>query len=152
MKKPAKNEIDVRPGESFERLSQRQRIYLRHVARNRTSKEIAEIEGVSARAVDKQLFLAKTLIGAATRSDAARRLIAHEEGVDSFYPANVLPVQEPFPSLSLPVPNRRMPVNLIKAREVLIWSAIVGIAITTGLAVAAMLINSLMILFGAKST
>lgn len=147
-----RHEIDARPEEPFDRVSQRQRIYLRHVARNLSSKEIAEIEGVSARAVDKQLYLAKTLIGATTRADAARRLIAHEEGVESFYPANALPVQEPFRPLPLPVPNRRMPVNLIKAREVLIWSAIVGIAITIGLAVAAMLINALMILFGARST
>ena len=42
-------------GGSFEKLSERQRIYLRHVFQHRTSDEIAHLEGVSARAVDKQL-------------------------------------------------------------------------------------------------
>lgn len=143
---------DCHPDEAFKKLSERQRVYLRHVAQNRTSKEIAQIECVSARAVDKQLILAKNLIGATTRADAARRLIAFEAGVGCLHPANTLPVQKPVHPLPLPVPNRRMPVNLIKARVVLIWSAIIGIAITFGLASATMLITALMILFGTRST
>ena len=72
-------------------LSQRQRIYLRPVFQHRTSDEIAHLEGVSARAVDKQLLRAKGLLGATSRFEAARMFAEFEAGVEKLYPASVAP-------------------------------------------------------------
>ncbi|WP_375380256.1 hypothetical protein [uncultured Sphingomonas sp.] len=64
----------------FDRLSERQRDYLRQVFQHRNSQEIAFASGVSARAVDKQLLLAKDIIGANTRFEAARLFAEYEAG------------------------------------------------------------------------
>lgn len=134
------------------RLNDRQRIYLRYTTENRKSKEIAILDGVSSRSVDKALAEATKILGVTNRFEAARLFAAYEREGRNF-PLQSSSLDEPAsPRLAWPVPTRRMPVNLLKAREVLIWGVIIMIATPIGLAVAAMLIHSLMILFGAKLT
>lgn len=132
----------------FARLSDRQRSYLRQVLQHRNSHEIAFELGVSARAVDKQLLLAKDIIGATSRFEAARLFAEHEAGVESFYPANVLPSQPVFWPLSWPVPTEPRPTNLLTWQQVLAWGTIVAIATPTAITVAAMVIIALALLFG----
>lgn len=132
----------------FEGLSERQREYLRLVFQHRNSQEIAFLKGVSARAVDKQLLCAKTIIGATSRFEAARRFAEYEAGVEGFYPASVAPSQRRFWPLPLPVPTRARAENMLGWRQVLAWGVIIAIATPLAITVAAMLIVALALLFG----
>ncbi|NIJ09412.1 DNA-binding CsgD family transcriptional regulator [Sphingomonas vulcanisoli] len=135
-------------GGRFSGLSERQRSYLRHVFQHRRSHEIAYIEGVSARAVDKQLLLAKDLIGATSRHEAARLFAEHEAGVEGLYPASIAPSRPAFWPLPLPLPTRAHPLNLLSWKQVLAWGVIIAIAAPIAITVAAMLIVALMLLSG----
>lgn len=132
----------------FDKLSERQRVYLRHVFQHRTSDEIAHLEGVSARAVDKQLFFAKDLLGATSRFEAARIFAEFEAGVERFYPASIVPSRPEFWPLPLPVPTKRRALNTLSWRQVLAWGMIIAIGAPIALTVAAMVIISLSLLVG----
>jgi DNA-binding CsgD family transcriptional regulator len=132
----------------IERLSERQRSYLRLVQQNRNSKEIALIVGGSSRAIDKQLLKANNLLGVATRFDAARMLADYEAGVETFYPANSLP--SPVPTFPLPpaLPTAETAANMLTWKQVALWSAIISIVTPMGLTVAGMMIVTLTLLLG----
>ena len=135
----------------FDRLTKRQRDYLRQVFQHRNSQEIAFDAGVSARAVDKQLQLAKDVIGATSRFEAARLFAEYEAGVEGFYPASVAPSRRAFWPLPMPVPTKARPTNALTWRQVLAWGVIIAIAAPVAITVAAMLIVSLALLFGVHS-
>lgn len=132
----------------FDRLTDRQKTYLRHVFQHRTSDEIAHLEQVSARAVDKQLLLAKDTLGATSRFEAARMFAAFEAGVERFYPASIAPTRPEFWPLPLPLPTKRAALNTLSWRQVLAWGAIIGIVTPMALTVAAMVLIALSLLFG----
>jgi DNA-binding CsgD family transcriptional regulator len=134
--------------ERFDRLTERQRNYLRQVFQHRNSHEIAFAAGVSARAVDKQLQLAKEVIGTTSRFDAARLFAEFEAGVEGFYPASVAPSRPAFWPLPMPVPTRARPMNDLTWRQVLAWGVVIAIAAPVAITVAAMLIMALALLFG----
>ena len=134
--------------EHFARLTDRQRSYLRHVFQHRKSQEIAFLEGVSSRAVDKQLGLAKDLLGANGRHEAARLFAEHEAGVERFYPASIDPTDPAFWPLPSPAPTEARPCNEMTWQQVLAWGAIIAIATPIALTVAAMLIMALALLTG----
>ncbi len=135
-------------GGSFEKLSERQRIYLRHVFQHRTSDEIAHLEGVSARAVDKQLLLAKDVLGATSRFEAARMFAEFEAGVERFYPASVAPSRPEFWPLPWPLPTSAKANNSLTWKQVLAWGAIIAIAAPIALTVAAMVIVAFSLVIG----
>lgn len=135
-------------GERFQRLSERQRDYLRQVFQHRNSHEIAFAAGVSARAVDKQLLLAKDIVGGNTRFEAARMFAEYEAGVEGFYPASVAPSRPAFWPLPLPVPTEARSTNTLTWQQVLAWGAIIAIGAPIAITVAAMLIIALGLLFG----
>ncbi|WP_339348716.1 helix-turn-helix transcriptional regulator [uncultured Sphingomonas sp.] len=130
------------------KLNERQRVYLRHVLRHRKTKEIAHLENVSERIVDKQLRLAKDILGANNRFQAAVWFAEFEAGVESSYPANSLPSQTFLQPLLLPVPTRSVPDNWLVWRPVLIWGVIISLVVPLGLSIAAMLLLVLMFLCG----
>jgi len=132
----------------FENLSDRQRIYLRHVFQHRTSDEIAHLEGVSARAVDKQLLRAKNLLGATSRFEAARIFAEFEAGVEKLYPASVAPSRPEFWPLPMPVPTRAKAINALTWKQVLAWGVIIAIATPIALTVAAMVIVAFSLVIG----
>ncbi len=135
-------------GKRFERLTDRQRKYLRQVFQHRNSHQIAFAAGVSARAVDKQLQIAKNILGTTSRFEAARLFAEHEAGVEGFYPASIAPSRRPFWPLPMPVPTRARPTNYLTWREVLAWGVIIAIATPVAITVAAMLIVALALMFG----
>ena len=137
--------------ERFDRLTNRQREYLRQVFQHRNSQEIAFAAGVSARAVDKQLQLAKDTIGATSRFEAARLFAEYEAGVEGFYPASVAPSRPAFWPLPMPVPTTVRPTNDLAWRQVLAWGIIIAIVAPVAITVAAMLIMALALLFGVHS-
>lgn len=130
----------------FERLSERQRLYLRHVFQHRKSEEIAHLEGASARAVDKQLLIAKDIIGATSRFEAARLFAEHEAGVEGFYPASVAPSQPAFWPLPLPLPTKKQPLSALTWQQVLAWGAIIMIVAPVAVTVCTMVIIALRLL------
>ncbi|QKS00346.1 helix-turn-helix transcriptional regulator [Sphingomonas sp. CL5.1] len=132
----------------FAKLTERQKRYLRHVFQHRTSDEIAHFERVSARAVDKQLLLAKGALGATSRFEAARMFAEFEAGVERFYPASVAPTRPEFWPLPLPLPTKRAALNILSWRQVLAWGGIIAIATPIALTVAAMVIIALSLLIG----
>lgn len=134
--------------ERFARLSERQKDYLRQVFQHRNSQEIAFAAGVSARAVDKQLHLAKNLIGATSRFEAARLFAEHEAGVEGFYPASVAPSRPAFWPLPLPLPTEARSTNSLTWQQVLAWGVIIAIAAPVAITVAAMVIIALAFLLG----
>jgi len=136
--------------ERFTRLSERQRDYLRQVFQHRNSHEIAFEAKVSARAVDKQLLLAKNILGANSRFEAARLFAEYEAGVERFYPASALPSQPAFWPLPLPVPTKVQPTNALTWQQVLAWGVIIAIAAPIAITVATMVIIALALLFGIK--
>jgi DNA-binding CsgD family transcriptional regulator len=138
--------------EQFDKLTDRQRECLRHVFDHRKSHEIAHLVGTSARAVDKQLILAKNVLGAASRFEAARLLAQHESEVETSYPANIPPPRPSVWPLPMPVPTDDTPANTMTWQQVLAWSAIVAIATPIGLTVAAMVIVALTLMLGMKPT
>lgn len=134
----------------FARLSERQRIYLRHVLDHRTSLEIAYMTGTGGRAVDKQLGLACKIIGVTSRVEAARRFADYEARVESFYPASATnsPSRSPFWKLPLPLPSKARPLNMLTRQQVLAWAMIIAISTPVGLSFAATLIVALAFLIG----
>ncbi len=134
--------------ERFDRLTDRQRDYLRLVFQHRNSQEIGFAVGVSARAVDKQLQLAKDIVGTTSRFEAARLFAEHEAGVEGFYPASIAPSRPPFWPLPMPLPTTARPTNSLTWRQVLAWGVIIAIVTPVAITVAAMLIVSLALLFG----
>lgn len=135
----------------FDQLSERQKDYLRHVFQHRKSGEIAYLTGTSSRAVDKQLLLAKDLLGAPSRFEAARAFAEHEAGVEGFYPASVAPSRRPFWPLSLPVPTRLEPTNSLSWKQVAAWGMIIAIMTPAAVTLAAMMILALSFMVGAAT-
>lgn len=134
----------------FDRLTARQRDYLRQVFQHRNSQEIAFAAEVSARAVDKQLQLAKDIVGTTSRFEAARLFAEYEAGVEGFYPASVAPSRPAFWPLPMPVPTKARPTNDLAWRQVLAWGVIIAIVTPVAITVAAMLILALALLFGVQ--
>ncbi|WP_298670744.1 LuxR C-terminal-related transcriptional regulator [uncultured Sphingomonas sp.] len=139
------------PDGRFARLTDRQKKYLRYVFQHKTSDEIAHLEGVSARAVDKQLHLAKEVLGATSRFEAARMFAEFEAGVERLYPASVLPSRPEFWPLPLPVPTKRTALNALSWRQVLAWGMIIGIATPIAVTVGAMVLIAISLLLGINS-
>jgi DNA-binding CsgD family transcriptional regulator len=133
----------------FDQLSERQRDYLRQVFQHRRSDEIAFAAKVSSRAVDKQLLLAKNLLGATTRFEAARMFAEYEAGVERLYPASVVPSQPAFWPLPMPVPSKAGSNNTLTWQQVLAWGVIIAIVTLVAITVAAMVIVTLNLLLGA---
>ena len=133
------------------RLSERQRKYLRLVFQHQNSQQIAFETGVSARAVDKQLLLAKNLIGANTRFEAARMFAEYEAAKDGFYPESAAPDRPAFWPLPRPLPTASLRTNVLDWRQVLAWGAIIAIATPIAITVASMVIVSLAILFNTRA-
>lgn len=136
----------------FDKLTARQRECLRHVFEHRKSHEIAHLVGTSSRVVDKQLMLAKNILGAGSRFEAARLLAHHEAGVESPYPVNILPPRPALWPLPMPVPTDEAPANALTWQQVLAWGTIIAIATPIGLTVAAMVIVALTLMLGMKPT
>jgi len=134
----------------FTKLTERQRIYLRHVFQHRNSKEIARLENTSPRSVDKQLILAKDILGAEDRFEAARMLAVHEAGVERFYPASILPSVPEYWPLPSPLPNLEKAVSPLSWRQLAVWAAIIAIATPIALGSATMLLFALSYLIGAN--
>ena len=132
-------------------LTERQIAYLRLVAKHRNSKEIAAATGSSHRAVDKQLLKANSLLGVATRFDAARLLADHEAGVEPLPPANDLPSAPTTFPLPLPVPTAGAAANMLTWKQVAFWTAIIAIVTPLGLTAAGMAIVTLLLLLGLKT-
>jgi DNA-binding CsgD family transcriptional regulator len=132
----------------FDRLTERQRIYLRHVFQHRTSDEIAYLEGVSGRAVDKQLNLANRVLGVTSRFEAARRFAEFEAGVEGFYPASVAPSRKEFWPLPLPLPTKTRPLNDLSWQQVLAWGLIIMLLGPIAITVCTMVIIALKLLIG----
>lgn len=137
-------------GKRFEALSERQRAYLRLVFQHRNSQEIAFLHDVSARAVDKQLLLAKNALGVTSRFEAARLFAEHEAGVEGFYPASIAPSHRPFWPLPVPVPTKERPDNTLTWRQVLAWGMVIAVATPLAITVGVMVIVALALLFGAN--
>ena len=116
---------------------------------HRNSQEIAFASGVSARAVDKQLQLAKDIVGATSRFEAARLFAGYEAGVERLYPASIAPSLPAFWPLPLPVPTKARPANTLTWRQVLAWGTIIAVTAPIAITVATMLIVALALLFGA---
>ena len=131
-------------------LSERQVSYLRLVAQHRNSKEIAAATGSSHRAVDKQLLKANSILGVATRFDAARLLVDHEAGVEPLPPVTSLPSAQPTFPLPPAWPTARAAVNMMSWKQVAIWTLIIAIVTPLGLTAAGMAILTLLLLLGAK--
>ena len=132
----------------FGRLSERQRRYLRYVFQHQTSDQIAHSESVSARAVDKQLQIAKGIIGATSRFEAARQFAAYEAGVERFYPASVAPTRPEFWPLPWPLPTKPTATNTLTWQQVLAWGVILAIVTPAALTMATMVIMALSLLIG----
>src|SRR5690606_9044141 len=79
------------PTPAIDRLTARERQALRMVAEHRQSKEIARQLGISAETVDKHIANARRKLGASSRREAARLLLAGERG-------RHLPVEPPYGS------------------------------------------------------
>ncbi len=82
---------------TIEQLTARERDCLRLVARGMSSKEIALELGLSPLTVDGYLKEAVRTLGAATRREAARMLIAHEGDAPQNLGADPAPLAEPLP-------------------------------------------------------
>ncbi len=132
--------------ERFSKLTERQREYLRQVFQHRNSQQIAFDAKVSARAVDKQLHLAKEIVGATSRFEAARLFAEYEAGVEGFYPASIAPSRPAFWPLPVPVPTTARPTNTLTWRQVLALGTIIAIAAPVAMTVATMLIVALALL------
>ena len=128
----------------FEKLTDRQRGFLRLVYDHRDTKEIARLTGeASLAAIDKQISLAAAKLGATSRVEAARLLYDHEAGVRS---SELQPSEVARPSifpLPLPLPTASRPMNTMNWRQVLAWGAVIAIATPVLLTVAAMLLVTL---------
>lgn len=146
----ARHDFPNKVEDRFTKLTGRQRIYLRHVFQHRNSKEIARLENTSPRSVDKQLMLAKDILSAEDRFDAARMLAIHEAGVERFYPASILPSAPEYWPLPSPLPNREKAVRPLSWRPLAVWAAIIAIATPIALASATMLLFALSYLIGAN--
>jgi hypothetical protein len=125
--------------ERFTQLSDRQREYLRYVFQHKKSGEIAYLTGA---------LLAKDIIGATSRFEAARLFAEHEAGVEEFYPASVAPSRRPFWPLPMPVPTKGEPTNTLTWKQVLAWGAIIAIVAPAGITLAATVIIALTLLLG----
>ncbi|SER22613.1 helix-turn-helix domain-containing protein [Sphingobium sp. YR768] len=135
----------------FERLSDRQRVYLRLVFDLCTSAEIAYRTGGSTATIDKQLNLACKKIGVASRIDAARRFHDYEERVQFFDPGGKInsPSQSDGSAFSWPLPSKARPLNMLTRQQILAWMAIVAIITPAGITVGAMVIVTIGLLLGA---
>jgi DNA-binding CsgD family transcriptional regulator len=124
-------------------LTDRQRRFLRLVYDHRNTSEIARITGEpSLPAIDKQISLAASKLGATSRIEAARLLHDHDAGVErsEFRPSEL---EKPtFLPLPLPVPTASRPKNEMDWRQVLAWGAIIAIGVPTLITVAAMLLSA----------
>ena len=131
-------------------LTERQLAYLRLVLQNRSSKEIAAATGASHRAVDKQLLKAMSVLGVASRFDAARLVAEEETGVEPLPPAITLPSGTPTFPLPPPLPTAGAAANTLSWKQVAIWTVIIAIATPLGLTAAGMAIVTLLLLLGHK--
>ena len=83
------------------RLTEQQRICLRHVYAHLTSKEIAPLMGIEPGSVDQHIKAAMRVLGVGDRRSAARILAGHE-GLTSPRPAARQPLVYQPPDLALP--------------------------------------------------
>lgn len=129
-------------------LTQRQKEYLRLVARGHTSFEIARLVSkpetpVSPTAVDKQLKKAMAAYAVGDRKTAARRLIAEEAGVQPLDPPLDGPSGPALQLLPLPLPTEAAPRQNMEGWQILAWGLIIAVTATVGLLGAVLLLDSL---------
>jgi len=131
----------------IDKLTERQRIYLRLVRQLKNSKEIAAIAGnTSPRGVDKQLLKANAILGVSKRFDAAQMLAAYEQGVEYSSPANALPSVPSDFRLSRPWPTAGAAANMLTWKQAASWTAIISIVTPIGLTAAGMAFLTLLLL------
>jgi DNA-binding CsgD family transcriptional regulator len=75
------------------RLTEQQRICLRHVFAHKTSKEIAPLLGIEPGSVDQHIKAAMRTLGVGDRRSAARLLAEHEDAGDTSPSMRQAPVQ-----------------------------------------------------------
>ncbi|WP_419826851.1 hypothetical protein [Sphingomonas sp.] len=129
-------------------LTQRQKEYLRLVARGHTSFEIARLVStpdttISPTAVDKQLKKAMAVYQVGDRKAAARRLIAEEAGVQALDPPANGPSMPVLQLLPLPLPTEAAPRQNMTGWQILAWGLIIAVTATVGLLGAVLLLDSL---------
>jgi DNA-binding CsgD family transcriptional regulator len=136
--------------EPFERLTERQRRYLRRVMEHRTSNEIAFEENVTSRSVDRQLELASKILGVHSRVEAARRFAEYEAQVERFPVENGMIPASPSGAVRLPwpLPSKARPINTLRPGQIMAWGAIIAIVSPVGITVAAMAIVAIGLLLG----
>lgn len=140
--------VDDDRAKRFDALSSGQRDCLRLVFQHYKSHDIAHKLGTTPRYVDKQLMLAKNILGAASRFDAAKQFSEWESGVESSYRVNFLPSQIPVWPLPSPLPTSKAPTNTLTWQQVAMWVGLIAIFSSVALTAAAMAIVALMLVFG----
>lgn len=150
---PTENAANIRS------LSDVQRTYLRLVARGLTSKQIAQDLGGSHHTVNAEIGIARRVLGAKSRQEAARIFVRSEHDVSyerSYEPPGVARTASPVAptdddrerssELLWPIPTRRRPENRLNAWQRVGW--ILALAAATALllgglvsGVAAMLVS-----------
>jgi DNA-binding CsgD family transcriptional regulator len=86
-------------GKRLDRLTEQQRICLRHVFAHKTSKEIAPLLGIEPGSVDQHIKAAMRILGVGDRRSAAR-LLAEQEGT----------APPPSPAAQIPAPPPVQPL------------------------------------------
>lgn len=135
----------------FERLSERQRAYLRWVYSDRLSSgEIAYRESTTSKAVDKHLLLACKTLGVGSRFIAADMFHDYEVRVERLHPKGVtfFLSQAGLWPLPWPLPSTAGPLNVMSRQQVLVWASIIAIATPAGLTVAAMVVIAIAFMLG----
>jgi DNA-binding CsgD family transcriptional regulator len=140
--------VDDDRAKRFDALSSGQRDCLRLVFQHYKSHDIAHKLGTTPRYVDKQLMLAKNILGAASRFDAAKQFSEWESGVESSYRVDFLPSQIPVWPLPSPLPTSKAPTNTLTWQQVAMWVGLIAIFSSVALTAAAMAIVALMLVFG----
>jgi DNA-binding CsgD family transcriptional regulator len=125
--------------ERIARLTEQQRICLRHVYAHMTSKEIAPLLGIEPNSVDQHIKMAMRVLGVGDRRAAARMLAEYEEMPqpvamrEEQAAFGALPDREPV----LPLPLEGLRPTRVGWRKRLVWIA--AIAVASALAFAALI-------------
>lgn len=121
------------------RLTEQQRVCLRHVYQHMTSKEIAPLLGIAPNSVDQHIKMAMRILDVGDRRAAARMLARHEGAPQAVTmheeqaAFRTLPPREPL----LPLPWEGLRPTRVGWRRRVGW--IVGIAIGSAISFAALI-------------
>jgi DNA-binding CsgD family transcriptional regulator len=93
------------PLELLNALTEKQRLVLDLLIQHKTSKEISRLLGISHHTVDQRIMLARSKLGAGSRSEVAqayRRLVANAQAVSALYERSVYDFSDVAPALNAP--------------------------------------------------